>query len=93
MRLPWLNRLSGTLWVDEEEAEVLRVEVGLTEDLWLGWFGMVGSLKRFDFKLQRQRLPDGVWVNQDTTLELSGRKVFTSLRHRTLEEFYDFRKI
>jgi hypothetical protein len=87
-----LNRLSGTLWVDEEEAEVVRVEVGLTEDLWLGWFGMVGSLKRCDFKIQRQRLPDGVWVNKEQTLELAGRKVFTPLRGRTLEEFYDFRK-
>jgi hypothetical protein len=87
-----LNRLAGKLWVDEKEAEVIRVEVGLTEDLSLGLFGMVGSLKRFDFTMERQRLSDGVWVDKDQTAELSGRKVFTPMHFRSQEEFYNFKK-
>jgi hypothetical protein len=87
-----LNRLAGMVWVDEKEAEVIRVQVGLTEDLSLGWFGMVGSLKRFDFKMERQRLADGVWVDKDQTAELSGRKVLTPMHFRSLEEFFNFRR-
>lgn len=54
-----LNRLAGTLWVDEQEAEVSQLKVGLTEDLSLGLFGMIGSLKQFDLQIERERLGDG----------------------------------
>jgi hypothetical protein len=87
-----LNRLAGLLWVDEQEAELVRAEVSLTEDLWLGWLGMVGSLKRCDIKIQRQRLVDGGWVNKQQSFELDGRKVFTPMHFRSVEEFYNFRR-
>ena len=88
-----LNRLAGQLWVDEAEAEVAEVRVGLTEDLSLGWFGMIGSLKQCDVTMERQRLPDDVWVNKSFGISLGGRKVFTSMRYRVLEEFSNFRKL
>jgi hypothetical protein len=87
-----LNRLAGILWVDEAEAEVAQLKVSLTEDLSLGWFGAVGSLKQFDLELQRERLPDGVWVTRKQIVVLCGRKIFSSMAHRTLEESSNFRK-
>lgn len=87
-----LNRLAGTLWVDEQESEIAQLKVGLTADLSLGWFGMIGSLKQFDLTLERERLPDGVWVDRKQTLVLAGRKVFSTMRHRTVEESSKFRK-
>jgi hypothetical protein len=87
-----LNRLEGTLWVDEQESEIAKLSIGLTEDLSFGLFGAVGSLKRFDLKLDRERLADGVWVTRRQDLVLGGRKIFSSMAHRTLEESTNFRK-
>jgi len=87
-----LNRLAGTLWVDEEESEIAQLKVGLTADLSLGWFGMIGSLKQFDLTLERARLADGVWVDRTQTLVLCGRKVFSPMRYRMVEESSNFRK-
>jgi hypothetical protein len=87
-----LNRLTGTLWVDEQEAEISQLKVGLTEDLSLGLWGTIGSLKQFDLTLERERLADGVWVTQKQAVVMCGRKLFTSIAHRVLEESTHFRK-
>jgi hypothetical protein len=87
-----LGRLVGRLWVDEAEAEVARVQAGLNEDLALGWFGLIGSLKQCDLDLQRKRLADGRWVNARQTLEIRGRKLFSYMRVRVLEESYNFKR-
>jgi hypothetical protein len=87
-----LNRLAGTLWVDDQEAEVAQLKVGLTEDLSLGLFGMIGSLKQFDLQIERGRLANGAWVTQKQTVKLCGRKIFSTMRYRTLEESSRFRK-
>ena len=87
-----LNRLAGQVWVDEAEAEVLQVRVGLTEDLSLGLFGMIGALKHCNVAIERQRLPDNVWVKKSFTVSFAGRKVLSAMGYRKIEEFYNFRK-
>jgi hypothetical protein len=87
-----LNRLAGQVWVDEAEAEVLQVRVNLTEDLSLGLFGMIGAIKRCDVKIERQRLPDNVWVKKSFAVSLGGRKIFSAMGYRSVEEFYNFKK-
>ena len=87
-----LKRLAGTLWIDEEESEIAQLKLGLTADLSLGWFGMIGSLKQFDLLLERARLPEGVWVDRKQTLMLRGRKVFSTMHFRATEESSNFRK-
>jgi hypothetical protein len=87
-----LKRLAGTLWIDEEESEIAQLKLGLTADLSLGWFGMIGSLKTFDLTLERARLPDGVWVDKKQTLVLGGRKVFSRMHFRAVEESSNFHK-
>jgi hypothetical protein len=87
-----LKRLAGTLWIDEQESEIAQVKVGLIADLSLGWFGMIGSLKQFDLTLERAPLADGVWVDRKQMLVLGGRKVFTTMHFRAVEESSNFRK-
>jgi hypothetical protein len=87
-----LNRLAGQVWVDEAEAEVCQVRVGLTEDLSLGLFGMIGAIKQCNVVIGRQRLPDNVWVKKSFTVSLGGRKVLSAMGYRKVEEFYNFRK-
>ena len=87
-----LARLAGTLWVDEQEWEIAQLKLGLTADLSLGWFGMIGSIKQFDLAIERARLPDGVWVDTRQTLELGGRKVLSTMHVRSTEESTNFHK-
>ena len=87
-----LSRLAGTLWVDEQDWEIARLKVGLTADLSLGLFGMVGSIKQMNIDFEQTRLPDGVWVTQKQTFALRGRKIFSSMNYRTVEESSKFHK-
>lgn len=87
-----LNRLSGTIWLDEEEAELVRLKASVRGPIQLGWFGMIGALNRCLINVDRQRLPDGVWVNTKSTFELAGRKLLTPMRYRTVEESSGFAK-
>ncbi len=84
------NRFAGLLWIDNEDAEIARVDVHLIGDLSLGWFGMLGSLKECDLTMRRQRMPQGTWVNARHTLHIIGRKLFSTMRFRSTEESSDF---
>ena len=88
-----LNRMAGRLWVDEADADTAKLEVGLVEPISLGWLGWLGSLNRCDISLQRQRMPDGVWINTKQALLIQCRKLTSMLRFRTTEECSGFRKV
>jgi hypothetical protein len=85
-----LNRMAGTLWIDEAEADTARLEATLLGSMTIGWFGWLGSLTRCDLSLTRQRMPDGVWVNDRMTLSIQCRKVIASERFRLTEESRGF---
>ena len=84
------NRFAGLLWIDNEDAEIAKLDVYLTEDLSLGWVGMLGSLKECHLTLQRQRMPEGTWVNAKHTLFIIGRKLLSTMRIRSSEESSGF---
>jgi len=87
-----LHRLEGTLWVDEAEAEVARVDARLREPVSLGWLGMIGALTKCQLAFERLRLPDAVWVNAKTDVSIVGREVFKAMRFTMNEESSGFRK-
>jgi len=88
-----LNRMTGTLWVDEAEADTARLKANLLEPVSLGWFGWLGSLSRCDLSLERERMPDDVWVNRKMDLLIQCRKLVTTQRFRTTEDSSGFSRI
>jgi hypothetical protein len=88
-----LNGMAGTLWIDEGDADTARLVVNLVEPVSLGWFGWLGSLTRFELSLERQRMPDGVWVNTKQAFLMQCRKLATTLRFRATEESSGFRHV
>ena len=88
-----LNRIAGTLWVDETDADTARVEARLVEPVSLGFLGWMGSLSRCDLSLERQRMPDGVWVNTRLTLLMHCRRLATPIRFRLTEDCYGFKRV
>jgi hypothetical protein len=80
------GRVFGTVWVDEEEAEVTKLDATVRGSIPLGWFGAVGSLNKFQATLERNRMADGVWVNRKSTFWIVARKLLSTIRSRTTEE-------
>jgi hypothetical protein len=86
------KHVSGTLWVDEAEAEVRKLDANVRGPVSLGWFGAVGSLHKFHAIFERSRMPDGVWVNQRSMFSIAARQLWQALRLRTTEESSGFRR-
>ncbi len=88
-----LNRMAGRVWIDEADADTARIEVGLIEPVSLGFLGWLGSLNQCEMSLERQRMPDGVWINLKQSLLIQCRKLTANLRFRTTEVDSGFQKV
>ena len=93
MRDRVLNRIAGTLWVDEQDWELAKVSARLTETISMGWFGLLGSLSQCELTLDRQRLADGVWVNTKQVWAIQFRKLTSTTRIRVTETSSGFRRV
>jgi hypothetical protein len=85
-----LNRMAGTLWIDEADADTIRVEANLADSMSVGLLGLLGSLTRCDLSLTRQRMPDGLWINGRMTVSIQCRKLMTNQRFRLTEDSSGF---
>jgi hypothetical protein len=87
-----LNQISGTLWIDANEFEVARAEVALRSEVnLLG--GIVGSLKKLSFTLERTRVADGVWFSTLSSGDFQGRKLLDPTHIKTTSQSVHFRRI
>jgi hypothetical protein len=86
-----LNQVSGTLWIDAQEFEVARAEVALHSEVnLLG--GIVGTLKKLTYTLQRTRVADGIWFSTLSTGDFQGRKLLDPTHIKTKSQSVNFRK-
>lgn len=87
-----LNQLSGTIWIDTEEFEVARAEVSLRSEVnLLG--GIIGSLKKLTYTLERTRVADGVWFSTLANGDFLGRKLLDPTHIKTKSQSLHFHKL
>jgi hypothetical protein len=86
------NRLGGKVWIDEEDFEIARAQVGLRGEVTL-WHGVLGSLRKCNFTVERSRVDENVWFNTLTSGEFEGRKLLEPTHVRTRAESTNFKKI
>ncbi|HWD91050.1 MAG TPA: hypothetical protein VG938_01745 [Verrucomicrobiae bacterium] len=87
-----LNQISGKLWIDAEEFEVARAEVALRSEVnLLG--GIIGSLKKLSFTLERTRVADGVWFSTLSSGDFQGRKLLDPTHIKTKSQSLHFRRL
>lgn len=87
-----LNQISGTLWIDADEFEIARAEVSLRSEVnLLG--GIVGSLKKLTYTLDRSRIADGVWFSTLSNGDFQGRKLLDSTHIKTRSQSLHFRRV
>jgi hypothetical protein len=74
----FLNRTSGRVWVDEEDAVVSRLETRLLTDItFLG--GLVANVSRCELQFQRERTPEGWWWVESAEWHVEARKFFSRI--------------
>ena len=76
-----LNKLTGKVWIDEHEWEIVRVEAHLTDRVRV-LLGLVASIDKVELKFDQLRMSSGVYLPLKLSAEFDGRKLFSSLHER-----------
>lgn len=79
-----INQLSGRLWVDALDYEVVRAEVATVGTLRV-WGGFLGSLEDFQFHVDREKGHASVWFNRHLEVKVRGRRLFSPIAIRLRE--------
>ena len=87
-----VNRLIGRVWIDAQEFEIARIEIHMQGEVNL-WAGLLASLKKMAFTLDRVRVADGIWFNRAALGTFDGRKLLQSMHYRVHVKATDFRRI
>jgi hypothetical protein len=87
-----LNRLTGRIWIDAEEFELVKLDAHLEQPLSLVG-GIVATVERMEFDLERERHADGFWFNTHFSSLAIGRKLFTGFHVRTRIDQDHFRAV
>jgi len=76
-----LNKLTGKVWIDEQEWEIVRVEAHLTDRVRV-LLGLVAALDKVDLSFEQVRMAAGVYLPLKLSADFDGRKLFSSLHER-----------
>jgi hypothetical protein len=87
-----LDRISGMVWIDAEEFEIARAEMQLGSEVSL-LGGVVGSLKKLAYTMNRTRIAEGLWFNTSSFGDFEGRKLIDAMRVKTRSQAINFRPL
>jgi hypothetical protein len=74
-----LNKLTGKVWIDQQDWEIVRVEAQLTERVRV-WLGLIAAIDKVDVHFEQIRMGDAVYLPLKLTANFEGRKLFSTLR-------------
>jgi hypothetical protein len=71
----FINHAAGRVWIDEAEYKLVRADLRLTKAVNVAG-GLVGAVRAFHYRLDRQRTREGLWFTRQVDWHLEGREVF-----------------
>ena len=88
-----VSKLSGVIWVDPAERQVMRLEARLVESFKMGG-GLLASVKPGSaFLFEQTRLEDGIWLPRYSQVNASARiMLFKGMSINETNEFSDFKR-
>ena len=88
-----VSKLSGVIWVDPAERQVMRLEARLVDSFKMGG-GLVASVKPGSaFIFEQTRLPEGVWMPRFSQVNVAARVfLFAGISLNQTREFGDFKR-
>jgi len=87
-----LNKVSGKVWIDEQDYEISRADLHLAENV-SAWGGMLASVRKFLFRLEQTKVDEAVWLPSFVDGYIDGRILIRSLHMRLKQQNSDFRRI
>lgn len=89
---PVLRKLTGRLWVDEEERAVTRLQVLNTDGIRFA-LGVGASVSTLSFEMAFARMEDGVWLPRRLEAYAEGRRwLFRRFRSRRTTVYSHYRR-
>jgi hypothetical protein len=88
-----VSKLSGVIWVDPRERQVMRLEGRLVDSYKIGG-GLLASIKSGSaFVFEQTRLEDGLWLPRYSQVNASARVVlFKGMTINQTQEFSDYKR-
>ena len=88
-----VNKLAGTIWVDETARQVARLEARLTDSYKIGG-GMLASIGASTaFSFEQEKVGDEVWLPSSMEANISARVLLLAKFNRSVERRYsDYKK-
>ena len=88
-----VSKLSGVIWVDPQERQVMRLEGRLVDSFKVGG-GLLASIKSGSaFVFEQTRVEDGVWLPRFSQVNISARvMLFAGLSVNETHEFSDYKR-
>jgi hypothetical protein len=88
-----VSKLSGVIWIDPSERQVMRLEARLVEGFKISG-GLVASIKPGSaFIFEQTRLPEGVWLPRFAQINASARVfLFAGMSINQTEEYSDYKR-
>ncbi|HYY94191.1 MAG TPA: hypothetical protein VE713_06695 [Pyrinomonadaceae bacterium] len=88
-----VSKLSGVIWVDPAQRQVVRLEARLVDTFKVGG-GLLASLKSGSaFVFEQTQLSDGVWLPRFAQINMSARiLLFAGMSVNETEEYSDYKR-
>jgi len=87
-----IQKLSGTMWVDDQAREIVRLEARFAESVKVGG-GLLASLaKGSNFVFEQEKINGEVWLPSYIEVHLAGRIVFVKLKQNFIDRYSDYKK-
>ena len=84
-----LNRAMGTVWIDEQDYDLAKADLCLSEPV---SFGILGAVDALTFSFERARAEDGSWLTRWTEAVFKVRKFLTRIQSRKRVDWTGFKE-
>jgi hypothetical protein len=85
-----LNQAMGTLWIDEQDYELVKANLFLAEPV---GFGILGAVDVLNFSFERIHAEDGSWLMKEIDTFFKGRKFVIPVQLRKHVDCTGFKKL
>jgi hypothetical protein len=84
-----LNRAMGSIWIDDQDYDLVKANICLGQPV---SFGILGAVDSFTFAFERARAEDGSWLTRWTETFIKARKFLKFVQTRRRVDWSDFKK-
>lgn len=89
-----LKAAAGTIWIDREQVQIVKMDAALTENVYIGW-GILGHInKGGHLELEQTLLPGNVWRISKLNIEATGKAFFfKTIRIKNRQTGWDYQPV